>query len=88
MTQQIITAKIRLKPTSKQSQQFEQVSEVYRKACNIVSEWYFDNHFNVARKDFNRDMYYVLKDKFPSLNTAMVQSVYRTVKARYDSVKT
>ena len=88
MTQQVITAKVRLKPTSKQAQQFEHVSEVYRKACNIVSEWYFDNHFNVARKDFNRDMYYVLKNQFPLLNTAMVQSVYRTVKARYDSVKT
>ena len=88
MTQQVITAKVRLKPTSKQAQQFEQVSEVYRKACNIVSKWYFDNHFNVSRKDFNRDMYYVLKDTFPLLNTAMVQSVYRTVKARYDSVKT
>lgn len=86
--QQIITAKVRLKPTSKQAQQFEQVSDVYRKACNIVSEWYFNNHFNVTRKNFNRDMYYVLKDEFPLLNTAMVQSVYRTVKARYDSVKT
>ena len=88
MTQQVITAKVRLKPTSEQARQFEHVSEVYRKACNIVSEWYFDNHFNVTRKDFNRDMYYALKDEFPSLNTAMVQSVYRTVKARYDSVET
>ena len=38
MTQQVITAKVRLKPTSEQAQQFEQVSEVYRKACNIVSK--------------------------------------------------
>ena len=88
MTEQILTVKVRLKPTNKQAEQFDAVSEFYRQACNIVSAWYFDKHFAVARKDFNKDMYYLLKNRYPKLNTAMIQSTYRTVKARYDTVKT
>lgn len=49
-------------------------------------ECYFN--INVARSNFNKDMYYVLKETFPKLNTAMIQSTYRTVKARYDAVET
>lgn len=88
MSDLTMIVKVRLKPTSKQSSQFADVSEIYRQACNIVSIWYFNHHFNVARSDFNKDMYYVLKETFPKLNTAMIQSTYRTVKARYDTVET
>ena len=88
MSDLTLTIKVRLKPTSKQSSLFADVSEIYRQACNIVSIWYFNNHFNVARSDFNKDMYYALKETFPKLNTAMIQSTYRTVKARYDTVET
>lgn len=88
LTNQVLTAKVRLKPNAEQTIQFAEVSEIYRQACNVVSIWYFNNHFRVARTDFNKDMYYLLKATFPKLNTAMVQSVYRTVKARYDTVET
>ena len=88
MSDLTMTVKVRLKPTSKQSSLFADVSEIYRQACNIVSIWYFNDYFNVARSDFNKDMYYVLKETFPKLNTAMIQSTYRTVKARYDTVET
>ena len=88
MTEQILTVKVRLKPTNKQAEQFDAVSEFYHQACNIVSAWYFDKHFAVTRKDFNKDMYYLLKNRYPKLNTAMIQSTYRTVKARYDTIKT
>ena len=86
--QQVLTLKIRLKPNSQQATQFALVSQVYQQACNAVSQWYFDNHFNVARKDFNKQMYYILKAKYKHLNTAMIQSTYRTVKARYDAINT
>lgn len=88
MAEQTLTVKVRLKPNAKQADQFTVISETYRQACNIVSIWYFNNHFNVARSDFNKDMYYVLKDAFPKLNTTMIQSTYRTVKSRYDTVET
>ena len=88
MTELVLSIKVRLKPDNKQAEQFAEVSEVYRQACNVVSMWYFDHHFNVSRADFNRDMYYKIKELFPKLNTAMVQSTYRTTKARYDAVET
>ena len=88
MVEQTLTIKVKLKPNAKQANQFAIISEAYRQACNIVSLWYFNHHFNVARSDFNKDMYYVLKAAFPKLNTAMIQSTYRTVKARYDTVET
>ena len=39
MTEQILTVKVRLKPTNKQAEQFDAVSEFYHQACNIVSAW-------------------------------------------------
>ena len=88
MTDLTLAVKVRLKPNNKQAKQFAEVSEVYRQACNVVSNWYFEHHFDVSRADFNRDMYYKIKELFPKLNTAMVQSTYRTTVARYDSVET
>lgn len=88
MPKQLLVVKVRLKPTEKQAGQFFNVSEEYRQACNLVSQWYFDNHFKIKRKDFNHDMYYQLKSSFPKLNTAMVQSTFRTVEARYKTVET
>lgn len=70
--QQVLTIKVRLKPNNQQARQFINVSNIYRQACNVVSQWYFDNYFNVARKEFNRDMYYELKEIFPKLNSAMI----------------
>lgn len=83
-----LTFKVRLYPNAIQAEQFEQVTKEYQQACNIISQWFFDCYFKVNRKRFNKEMYYVLKDKFPKLNTAMVQSVYRTVNARYQTVNT
>ncbi|MGO4866002.1 RNA-guided endonuclease TnpB family protein, partial [Ligilactobacillus ruminis] len=37
---------------------------------------------------FQKDMYRYLRNESPNLNSQMVQSTYRTVKARYDTVKT
>lgn len=83
-----ITAKIRLYPTEEQAKQFKAVAVAYQKLCNVVSQWYFDNHFKVNRKKFNAEMYHTLRQQMPELNSAMVQSVYRTVEARYKTVKT
>lgn len=83
-----LTAKIRLYPTAEQALQFKAVTVAYQCLCNLVSQWYFDHHFAVARKDFNRDMYHQLRAISPTINSAMVQSTYRTVDARYRAVKT
>lgn len=83
-----ITAKVRLYPTEEQAKQFHAVTVAYQELCNIVSQWYFDNHFKVNRKKFNAKMYHALRQQMPELNSAMVQSVYRTVEARYKTVNT
>lgn len=86
--EQTLTAKIRLYPTPEQAKQFKEVTEAYRQVCNLVSQWFFDNHFKTKRKAFNAEMYHVIRHKFPQLNSAMAQSTYRTVEARYKTVAT
>ena len=86
--QQSLTLKVRLKPTTQQAKQFAEVSVVYRDICNIVSQWYFDHHFKMPRKAFNKYLYHNLRLQFPRINSAMIQSVYRTVIARYKTVET
>ena len=86
--EQTLTAKVRLYPNHEQVQQFEAITREYRDICNIVSQWYFDNHFVAKRKQFNKEMYRPLRDKFPRVNSAMIQSTYRTVEARYKTVET
>lgn len=84
----VLTAKIRLYPTSEQSDMFKGVTEEYKRICNIVSQWYFDHHFDVNQKIFQKEMYHRLRTESPKLNSQMVQSTYRTVQARYKAVKT
>lgn len=86
--EQVLTLKVRLKPTEQQSKEFEDVSIAYRDACNVVSQWYFDHHFKMSRKDFNKNLYYPLRDQFPTMNSAMIQSTYRTIVGRYKTVET
>ena len=88
LMENMITAKVRLYPTEEQAKQFQAVTVAYQKLCNVVSQWYFDNHFKVNRKKFNAEMYHTLRQQMPELNSAMVQSAYRTVEARYKTVKT
>ena len=86
--QQTLTAKIRLYPTHEQIALFKAVTKEYQRLCNIVSQWYFDGYFNANQKVFQKDMYHYLRNESPKLNSQMVQSTYRTVKARYDTVRT
>lgn len=86
--EQVLTVKVRLKPTEQQSKEFENISIAYRDACNVVSQWYFDHHFKMSRKDFNKNLYYLLRNQFPMMNSAMIQSTYRTIVGRYKMVET
>lgn len=82
-----VTAKVRLYPTPEQVGQFKAVTEEYRRVCNLVSQWYFDKRFEVNQKKFQKQMYHELRSQ-SGLNSLMVQSTYRTVDARYQTVKT
>jgi IS605 OrfB family transposase len=82
-----LTSKVRLYPTNEQAQEFMDIARLYRDVCNVVSQWVFDHHFEVGRNDFNHQLYHDLRKRYPSLNSAMVQSTYRTVDARYKTVR-
>lgn len=80
-------SKVRLYPTNEQAQEFMNITNLYRDVCNVVSQWVFDHHFEVGRNDFNHQLYHDLRKEYPSLNSAMVQSTYRTVDACYKTVR-
>ena len=83
----VITAKVRLYPSQEQATQFKAVTKEYQRLCNLVSQWYFDNDCRVNRKKFNQEMYHYLRVESKDINSAMVQSTYRTVEARYKTVR-
>ena len=83
-----LVVKVRLYPTVDQIKQFKAVTEAFRNLLNDVSQWYFDNHFEVDRRKFQKDMYYAMRSKYPQLNSLMIQSAFRCVNARYKSVAT
>ena len=82
-----LTSKIRLYPTSEQAQQFAQVAIEYQRVCNLVSQWEFDKQFKVNQKIFQKELYHQIRAE-SGLNSLMVQSTYRTVEARYNTVET
>ena len=82
-----LMSKVRLYPTNEQAQEFMNITNLYRDVCNVVSQWVFDHHFEVGRNDFNHQLYHDLRKRYPSLNSAMVQCTYRTVDARYKTVR-
>jgi len=82
-----LTSKVRLYPTTEQSQQFKQVAVEYQRVCNLVSQWEFDKQFKVNQKIFQKELYPQIRAE-SGLNSLMVQSTYITVEARYKTVET
>ena len=81
-----LTSKVRLYPTPEQARQFEQVTIEYQRICNLVSKWEFEKEFKVNQKIFQKELYHQIRAE-SVLNSLMVQSTYRTVEARYKTVK-
>ena len=81
-----LTSKVRLYTTTEQAKQFEQVTAEYQRVCNLVSQWEFDKQFKVNQKIFQKELYHQIRAE-SNLNSLMVQSTYRTVEARYRTVK-
>lgn len=81
-----LTSKVRLYPTDEQAKQFSLVTREYQRVCNLVSQWEFNKQFKVNQKFFQKELYHQIRAE-SSLNSLMVQSTYRTVEARYRTVK-
>ncbi|AKP64290.1 transposase [Levilactobacillus koreensis JCM 16448] len=80
------TIKLRLYPDTEQAAEFLAMSREYQRLANIVSQWIFDHDFPLSWLKINHRLYKVLRQE-SQLNSQMVQSVFRTVVARYKTVQ-
>lgn len=75
------TLKFKINPTVEQIALLNETAEVYRNACNFVSENVFK--FKLKKKDEAQRIYYhTIRDNF-GLMSQMAQSVFRTIFAKY-----
>ena len=80
------TIKLRIHVTPEQEILFHQMTERYRQACNFVSQYIFDNEFNLAYQSLNKELYRNLRGLF-GLKSQLDQSAVKTTIARYTTVK-
>ncbi|MCT4488575.1 transposase, partial [Levilactobacillus parabrevis] len=80
------TIKLRLYPDTNQADQFLAMSQEYQRLANIVSQWIFDNGFQLSWLKINQQLYKIFRQE-SELNSQMIQSVFRTVSARYKTVR-
>lgn len=80
------TIKLRIYVTPEQEMLFRQMTEQYRQACNFVSQYIFDNQFNMAYQSLNKKLYSDLRKLF-GLKSQLAQSSIKTAISRYKTIK-
>ena len=80
------TIKLRIHVTPEQEVLFRQMTEQYRQACNFVSQYIFDNQFDLIYQSLNKKLYSGLRGLF-GLKSQLAQSSIKTTIARYKTVK-
>ena len=79
------TLKLMILPTEDEASELSIMSEQYRQACNFVSEYIFNNGFDLNSYSLQKVLYSDVRKKF-GLKSQMTVSVFRTVTARYKTV--
>lgn len=79
--------KIRLYPTPDEANAFAYLCEQYRLACDFVSRYVFDNGFELNSNTLSKTLYREVRETF-ALKSQLAQSAFRTVTARYKTVRT
>ena len=80
------TIKLRIYVTPEQEMLFRKMTEQYRQACNFVSQYIFDNQFNMAYQSLNKKLYSDLRKLF-GLKSQLAQSSIKTAISRYKTIK-
>ena len=80
------TIKLRIHVTPEQEVLLRQMMEQYRQACNFVSQYIFDNQFDLTYQSLNKKLYSDLRGLF-GLKFQLAQSSIKTTIARYKTVK-
>ena len=80
------TIKLRIHVSHEQEILFRQMTEQYRQACNFVSQYIFDNQFDLAYVSLNKVLYKNLRERF-GLKAQLAQSTIKTTIASYKTVR-
>ena len=80
------TIKLHINVSPEQKVLFRRMTEQYRQACNFVSQYIFDNQFNLTYQSLNKELYGDLRGLF-GLKAQLAQSAIKTTIARYKTVK-
>lgn len=81
-----ITLKLKIDVNSEQELKLIELQEQYRKACQFVSDFYFEHHFEHSRYDLHDELYQTIRSKF-GLKAQQSASVFITVMARYKTIE-
>lgn len=82
-----VTLKLRLYPTKQQAILLETTMKRYQLACNLVSNYYFENDFKPRQAVLQSHLYHLIRESL-GLKSQMTQSVFKTVLARYKTLNT
>lgn len=80
------TLRLMILPTEEDVSELVLMTEQYRRACEFVSGYVFDNGFDLSAYRLQKILYSDVRKKF-GLKSQMAVSVFRTVTARYKTVQ-
>ena len=86
MTEIVKTMKLHIQVDNDQKRLLKDLTEQYRKACNHVSLYSFNEHFIMSYLKLVKPLYTTLRTQY-GLKSQMAQSVCKTVIARYKTVQ-
>lgn len=86
MSEQTKTIKLHLHIDNTHEPLLTEVCEQYALACNFVSQYVFDNCFVLSSNEVQKHLYRIIRDLF-DLKSQLAVSVFKTVIARYKTVK-
>ena len=79
--------KLQILPSDEQIQYLLDTMKEYTRICNVVSQWIFENSFEISHHKVNAALYHTIR-KQSTLTSRLVQDTFRTVCARYKTVQT
>lgn len=80
------TMKLHIKVAKDDVQKLIDVTTVYAEACTYISEYIFNNGFELGFMNLQEKIYHIVRNKF-KLKSQMTISAIKTSAARYKSVK-
>ena len=87
MPEIVKTIKLHFKVTEEQNLAFQELANAYKNACNFISEYVFNNDFELNSFKIHKVLYTTIREKF-GLKSQITTATFKTVTARYQTVQT